>query len=306
MTGFLSNLLGGPSMTSHPMSRKAAVMREVVSMGREIIRVSRPLVMEALEVAGSTWTRGGSRFQDSGTRSSTPFPSASDSVASKNKPGAESTETTMGPSLFQAAWNLWISAAPRVSGFLGRFFGLNRGDATIRSYTCAEPEGWASDSGVTTEEPERSHTIMPELSREAQVALQDLKEAIQLCCQLGFEDHAATVPLIAHLISSERHHRKHKTVVEEPAPRKEGPAPQPKVPAKRADTVISEARKHPKSPFVPSKVPVAQEAPKAKPARPPRKKPVVVEPPRPRSRPKKERAKAAPKAPLVPKGRTHK
>jgi len=213
----------------------------------------------------------------------------------------------MGPSLFQAAWNFWISAAPRVSGFLGRFFGLKRGDATIRSYTCEEPEGWASDSGVTTEEPERSQTIMPELSREAQAIVKDIKEAKQVCDQLGLDGSLDTTVKIAHLISSERHHRKHKTVEElSPAPRKETPAPQPKVTAKRADTVISEARKHPKSPFVPLRTPpVVEEAPKAKPARP-RKKPVVVEPPRPRGRPKKERAKAAPKAPLVPKGRTRK
>jgi len=120
---------------------------------------------------------------------------------------------------------------------------------------------------------------MSELSREAKAILKDLSEASILLDQsevLFNLKGQEFIIQIAQLIGAERHHANPKAVTSKRASSSKTKT--------RADAVVSEARKNPKSPLVPSKVPTPKADKKAKANK-------AVKAPK----------KPAPKRPLVPK-----
>lgn len=267
MSSLLSNLLGGPKLTLNPASVKAWAKRSITSRLCAIRTTCEPFRTSVLGSQGRRWTlRGPAMLGLSnlihhlvGTATTSRFTAACS--AWMNSPGVLSTDTIYGA---PSAQRLLRSLLTRLSVLLGRFSVLKSGEAMGKFYTEEESPSSPVRSGVEERETEdpmsKSSSPMPPLplSPEAALIRHDLVESSSILSEVVPPGWGAGADLVRGVIELA------KLIGEERRGDRDRAPSKPKIisPGGRTDP-ITEARKHPKKPFVP---PTPVSAPK-----PPRK-----------------------------------
>jgi hypothetical protein len=286
MISALSNLLGGPTLVSHPASAKAWAKILITKPACLIRAICEPFLTSASMAQGRRWILGLSHFEGTsnlihqlagswGTFSSLTKACS----ARRNSPGVRSTETMNGGS---PAQRLLRSLSDRLAGFLGRFTVLKSGEAMGKFYTETKSSSNPAVSGVEKGEAEdpmpKNSSPMPPLplSPEATLIRHDLMESSSILQEVVPPSWGAGADLVqgaialAKLIGEERRGDKavpSKTKIISPGGRMDP---------------IAEARQHPKTPFTP---PLPASAPKRKHTKKvPTEAPKALPEPKPRSR----------------------